>query len=153
MKAIVAIDLNYSIGDGEGLVHHEPDDLRHFRKKTEGKTLIMGRKTYESLPKKLNKREIVVITRNKDYICKDKDVKIVHSKEEAISFCKGKEVFIAGGAEIYKLFEEETKEIHLSFILKCSEGSVLFPLSMQGYEVVFHKELNDYITYIKLNKK
>ena len=63
MKLILAVDKNWSIGNQGRLLYHLPRDLKHFKETTMGGILIMGRKTYESLPRKLPGREMVVLSR------------------------------------------------------------------------------------------
>lgn len=89
------------IGVSNTLPWHLPEDLKHFRKMTTGHPILMGRKTYESIGRPLPKRENIVITRNTDY--QAKGCVITHTLDEAISHCSNSdEIFIIGGAELYK---------------------------------------------------
>ncbi len=89
------------IGVSNTLPWHLPEDLKHFREMTTGHPILMGRKTYESIGRPLPKRENIVITRNADYQAKGCVIK--HSLDEAIAHCSGiDEIFIIGGAELYK---------------------------------------------------
>lgn len=103
INMIVAADLQGCIGKENKLCWHLPDDLKRFKELTLGKTIIMGRNTFESLPKTLPGRISVVITSNKDYVAPD-GVYVVYSIEEAINLAKTRlnnDVFIIGGAKIY----------------------------------------------------
>src|ERR1700739_4477617 len=96
---VVAIAENTAIGKDNQLLWHLPNDLKHFKAITSGHTIIMGRKTYDSVGKPLPNRRNIIITR--------KDIKIegcevVNSIGAALELCKTEdEVFIVGGAEIY----------------------------------------------------
>ena len=102
ISLIAAIGKNNELGKGNTLLWHMPADMKFFRDTTRGHAVIMGRKTFESLPGVLPNRRNVVITRDKSYLRDGVDV--VHSLEEALNLFKGKneEIFIIGGAEIYK---------------------------------------------------
>lgn len=101
---IVAIDRNHGIGYRNNLLAHLPGDLQRFRKITMGHCLIMGKKTWESLPNKpLPGRKNIVLTDNEldCFDCAD----TARSMEEAISLCEpGREIFIIGGGSVYRQF-------------------------------------------------
>lgn len=103
MKAIVVvIDENNGIGKDGGLLCHLPNDLKHFKQITTGHTIIMGRKTYESLPKGAlpNRINIVITSAEKE---KFPGCIVVRSVEEALSVSENHEkVFIIGGGELYR---------------------------------------------------
>ncbi len=94
---------SYAIGRGGDLLYHVSADLRHFKELTMGHTVVMGRKTFESLPKgALPGRRNIVVTRNSAYAAPGAEV--VGSIEEAIAkgADDGREVFVIGGGEIYR---------------------------------------------------
>lgn len=105
---IVAVGENGEIGIGNELLGHFPTDMAHFKEKTSGNVVVMGRKTFESLRiKPLPRRENIVITRDLDFHFSG--VEVVHSIEDAIrkafELADGKcDIFIIGGAEIYDAF-------------------------------------------------
>ena len=107
LSQIAAMAKNRVIGNKGQLPWNLPDDLKFFKAKTKGRIIVMGRKTFESLPKPLPHRLNVVVTRQEDYQTPE-GVPCFGSIDEALSFCKtqtdkwGKEVFIIGGGEIYK---------------------------------------------------
>ncbi len=127
LKAIVAYAENRVIGKDNDLIWHLPDDLKHFKRHTAGKTIIMGRKTWDSLGgRPLPNRRHIVITRSKGFQASGAEV--VHSLEEAFALAKSEdEVFIVGGAQIYALSLPlidvlEITEVHAHF-----EGDAFFP--------------------------
>jgi len=101
ISLIAAIGKNNELGKGNTLLWHMPADMNYFREKTRGHTVIMGRKTFESLKAPLPKRTNIVITRDQSYA--PAGVEVVHSLEEALTKVRGEEeAFVMGGAEIYK---------------------------------------------------
>jgi len=117
MKSIiVAADEKNAIGKDNNLLCHLPNDLKYFKSVTEGYPVIMGRKTFESLPKgALPNRRNIVITRNKDLHFER--CEMVGSVEEAIELSEGeKEVFFIGGGTIYKEAMEIADRIYLTRI-------------------------------------
>lgn len=105
MNCIVAVDKNWAIGYQNKLLVRIPEDMRFFRDKTNGKAVIMGRNTLESFPsgRPLKNRTNIVITSDRDY--KVPDVTVVNSIEEALEEAgkfKSEDVFVIGGASIYK---------------------------------------------------
>ncbi len=128
LSMIVAIDQNNGIGKGEDQLAYISADLKRFKELTTGHTILMGRKTFEALPKgALPKRRNVVITRQTDYIAPGADV--VHSLEDAMGLCRSDEkVFVIGGGEIYKTFLPDTDELFLTVIDHAfEEATVFFP--------------------------
>ncbi len=103
MKAIVAVDRNWGIGRGGKLLVHLPGDLAYFKEKTLGKTVIMGRKTLESLPggSPLPGRNNIVLTRDPD--C-EAGCPLCHSVEELLGRIEGEkeEAFVIGGEQVYR---------------------------------------------------
>lgn len=107
MNIILAADRNWAIGRNNDLLIHLPGDLKYFKKMTTGKTVIMGRKTLESLPggKPLPNRRNIILTRSKDFGVPGTEV--FHSIEDVLHLIesgniKSDETFVIGGAEIYK---------------------------------------------------
>jgi dihydrofolate reductase len=101
ISLIAAIGKNNELGKNNTLLFHMPADMKFFRDTTRGHTVIMGRKTFESLSGPLPKRRNIVITRDKEY--KKEGIEVVHSLEEAIQQTDSEqEAFVIGGAEIYK---------------------------------------------------
>jgi len=122
---VVAISENHVIGKDNKLLWYLPNDLKHFKEITTGHTIIMGRKTYESVGKPLPKRRNIIITRQDIII---EGCEVVNSIEAALALCAGEdEVFIVGGAEIYKLAMHLTNRIYLTIVHKKFDGDSFFP--------------------------
>lgn len=108
---------------------HIPEDLRHFRKTTEGKAVIMGRKTYESIGKPLPNRLNIILTRDEQFQLDG--CLVAHTAEEALMYASvygHREVFIAGGGEVYKQFIDMADEILLTAVDGTYEADAFFPI-------------------------
>ena len=126
LSIVVAISKNNAIGKDNQLLWHLPADLKHFKEITTGHTIIMGRKTYDSIGKPLPNRRSIVITRSKDLAIEG--VEVVNSIAEAIELSKeDKEVFIIGGAEIYNQAMSYASTIHLTTVHEEYEADAFFP--------------------------
>ncbi|TRX72220.1 dihydrofolate reductase [Carboxylicivirga sp. M1479] len=128
LAMIVAIDLNNGIGKGDDQLAYISADLKRFKNLTTGNTIVMGRKTFEALPKgALPNRRNIVITRQAEYDAPGAD--IVNSLEAALDICQNDEkVFIIGGGEIYNTFLPQTVELYLTIIEHTfEEATVFFP--------------------------
>ena len=152
ISIIAAVSDNNVIGKNNKLPWHLPEDLKRFKEVTSGHTVIMGRKTYESIGRPLPNRVNIVITRNKDF--KPKGVKVVHSIEEALSLASEAgetETFIIGGAEIYKQALPLANKIYLTRINKNYKGDAYFPeLGKEWKETeCVKKEGYEFCTYEK----
>lgn len=110
-----------------------PADLRYFKDVTMGHPVVCGRKTLESMGGPLKGRRNIILTRNRDYE-PDKGCEIVHSVEEVLQlFSKSKEeVFIIGGAEIYKMFLPYANKLYITTIDQEFEGDTFFPNISEG---------------------
>jgi len=125
VSIIVAIGENHAIGKNNQLLWHMPNDLKHFKDITSGRTIIMGRKTFDSVGKPLPRRRNIVVTRQDITI---PGCEVVKSIEDGLALCKGEdEVFIGGGAEIYKLAMHLTNRIYLTIIHKSFDADTFFP--------------------------
>ena len=124
---IAAVAENNALGKDNKMIWHLPDDFKRFKKLTTGHHIIMGRKTFESLPGMLPNRTHVIITRQQDY--KADDCIIVNSLEDALKACpQDEEVFIIGGGEIFKDSLEIADKIELTYIYGISpEADAFFP--------------------------
>lgn len=131
MKAIVAVDENWGIGKNGKLLTYLELDMRRFKKLTEGNIVIMGRKTFESLPRRtlLKNRENIILTRDKDFTVEG--AKILHSEEDVIKYLyrknSPKSVFVIGGEEIYKIFMKYCKELYITHIHRVYKADKFFP--------------------------
>ena len=126
VSMVVAIAENNAIGKNNQLLWHLPKDLKHFKTITSGHTVIMGRKTFDSVGKPLPNRRNIVITRNKDLSIQGAEV--VNDLATALSLCTiEQEVFIVGGAEIYKQAMADTDRIYLTVVHGSFEADTFFP--------------------------
>lgn len=128
ISLICAIAENGTIGGDNTLLWHLPKDLRSFKKATSGHTIIMGRKTYESINRPLPKRINVIITRQTDYHVEG--CVVVHSLEAALDYARQQgesEAFVIGGAEIYQLALLHVHEMILTHVKANVEGDTFFP--------------------------
>jgi dihydrofolate reductase len=131
LSIIVATSDNNVIGKDNKLIWHLPADMKFFKEKTTDHCVITGRKNYESIPEKfrpLPNRTNIIITRQTDYVAPG--AVIVNSIEDAIEFAKktgDEEIFIIGGAEIFKQSMSMVDKIYLTKIYHLFEGDVYFP--------------------------
>lgn len=133
LSQIAAMAKNRVIGKDNSLPWRIPGDMKWFKSKTNGHVLIMGRKTFESMPTPLPDRFHIIVTRNEDYQVEQDHCLVVHSLNEAIEEAQartkewGEEVFITGGSEIYKQSLDKADRIYLTVIDKEFEGDAYFP--------------------------
>ncbi len=123
---IFACDTNGAIGKDGDLPWRQSSDLQHFKQVTMSKTIVMGRKTWDSLPKALPGRRNIVMTRTAR-----EDVEVL-DYEAILALGEDEELMIIGGGEIYALFMEHTKEIHKTIIHTTVEDADTFAPSMEG---------------------
>lgn len=115
MKMIAAVSKSWGIGKEGELLFRIPADMKFFREKTTGAAVLMGRKTLDSFPggKPLKNRVNIVLTKNKDF--SREGVVVCNTSEEALAEAKKyPEVFVIGGADIYKLFLSECSEAYIT---------------------------------------
>jgi dihydrofolate reductase len=129
VSLIAAMDNNRLIGRDNSLPWRLSADLKRFKALTMGHTLIMGRKTYESIGRPLPGRKTVIITRNEAYAVDGVDV--AHSLDDAVvraaAAHEADEAFIAGGAEIYQHALPRADRMHLTLIDASFDGDTFFP--------------------------
>ncbi len=129
LSLIAAVARNGVIGKDNQLLWHLPGDMRHFRETTRGKPVIMGRKTWESLPEKfrpLPGRLNVVVSRNADYDAPG--AVLTGSLEEAIAKAENaEEIFVIGGAELYNQALPLANRLYLTELANDFSGDSWFP--------------------------
>ncbi len=126
ISIIVAFDENRAIGFHNQLPWHLPADLKHFKNITMGHTIVMGRKTYESIGKPLPGRKSVVVTNNTGYW--QEGITVVHSIEQAIHDLKDEnEIFIIGGAQIFRHALHLATKLYITQIHHKFEADTWFP--------------------------
>ena len=122
---IAAVGVNRAIGRDNGMPWHLPEDLAHFKRTTLGHTLVMGRRTYDSIGRTLPGRTTVVVTRQAGWSAPG--VLVAHSLERALEMADGGEVFIAGGGEIYAQALPLADAMVLTEVEQSPEAEVFFP--------------------------
>ncbi len=126
ISMIAAIGKNRELGKNNDLIWHFKDDMKFFRETTTGNTVVMGRKTFESLPHALPNRRNVVITSNKNYSAQGAEVAC--SVSEALELTKNDNVFIIGGGKIYSEFLKYADKLYLTEIdAECEDADTFFP--------------------------
>lgn len=152
----VAVASNGIIGGDNDLPWYLPEDLKHFRKITEGKTVLMGRRTYDSIFKRLGKplpnRKNVIITRNTD-VQYPEGVLVFHNIQDAFSALKGEDVYVIGGAQIFDLSLKSGEYMYLTHVKKEYPGDVYFPeVDWSLWEKVTEEDFPEY-TFAEYRKK
>ncbi len=123
---IAAIGKNNELGKDNDLIWHFKEDMKFFREMTTGNTVLMGRKTFESLPHALPNRRNIVISTNPNYSAEGAEV--VHGIDEALEICKDDTVFVIGGGKIYDAFIDIADNLYLTEIDSvCDDADVYFP--------------------------
>ena len=145
MKIIVAISENNAIGKAGDLLCHLPNDLKHFKELTTGATVVMGKKTFFSLPRRpLPNRRNIVLTRDESF--QYENTEVAHSIDHLLSILSADEkVFIIGGGEVYKQFMPLVDELQITHIHHTWEDAdTFFPeIDLSIWECVseeYHKQ-------------
>lgn len=126
ISLIAAMSENRVIGRDGQLPWHMPADLAHFKRLTMGHHVIMGRRTFESMGKALPGRTNIVITRQQGW--RADGVMVAHTLDEAVEASRQEdEVFVLGGAEIFRLAMPRARRIYLTLIHARIEGDTFFP--------------------------
>ncbi|MDE6298415.1 MAG: dihydrofolate reductase [Muribaculaceae bacterium] len=144
INMIVAAGRDGAIGRKGDLIWHLPGDLKRFKQLTMGHPVVMGRKTWESLPKRpLPGRRNIVVTRNPSYIAEGAEV--MTSADEVISAVGEAAPFIMGGGEIYRLFYPYVTNLYLTEAdADCDDADarISLPREEEGWEIVEKTEWN-----------
>lgn len=157
ISIIVVIGKNREIGCDNKLLWDLPEDMARFKKITTGHSVIMGSKTFESIGKALPNRNNIVIAYDPKYNAPncsvatsiDEAVKIAKSQE------KNEEIFIIGGASIYKQFMPITEKLYLTVVDDGPKADTFFPEYSEFKNIVSeeHLETDDYkLTFLELTK-
>ncbi|NDV70107.1 dihydrofolate reductase [Dysgonomonas sp. 25] len=163
ISIIVAVDENNAIGKDNKLLCHLPNDLKYFKSVTSGSPVIMGRKTFESLPNgALPNRRNIVISRNKQL--QYPNTEMAGSIEDAIALCQGEnEVFIIGGGTIYQEAIHFADKLYITLIHHKFEGTdTFFPaIDSNSWQEVWredhpadekHRYDYSFVRYEKINR-
>ena len=152
---IAAIGENNELGLDNKLIWNIKEDLKRFKKLTMGHSIIMGRKTFESISKALPGRLNIVLTKNKNF--KFKNVSVASNIDEAIELTKDDEQpFIIGGSEIYSLFINMAQTIELTRVHNSFKADTFFPdINFGKWNKIYEEKFNfdnlpySFITYKK----
>lgn len=129
---IAAIGKNRELGKNGDLIWHIPEDLKYFKEKTMGKTIVMGKNTFNSLPKLLPGRKHVILSEDNDFNKDIGDSLVFYNKDKLMNYLntdlKDEEVFITGGASMYSMFIDICDKMYLTRIgAEEKEADVYFP--------------------------
>lgn len=130
LSLVVAISKNNVIGKNGSLPWRLPEDLKFFKDitSTSSKTMIMGRKTFESLPKVLPGRKHIILTKNKNFKINDEQVSVIHDIKDLQPYIEAsEEYFVIGGAVIFKQLLPYANRIYLTRIHEDFYGDTFFP--------------------------
>ncbi|MBL6654693.1 MAG: dihydrofolate reductase [Flavobacteriaceae bacterium] len=143
LTIIAAASTNNVIGLDNKLIWNIPKDLKRFKELTQGHSVIMGRKTFESLPSPLPNRRNIVVTRNKDY--SPEGIEVFSSIEDALDVCREDlQPFIIGGGEIYSQTINLVDKIELTRVYKDYQGDAFFPdIPLDNFELA-----NELVNYL-----
>ena len=141
---VAAIASNNVIGKKNSLPWDIPEDLKRFKQLTSGHTILMGRKTFDSIGRPLPNRTNIVMTKDTNY--QKEGVEIVFDEKEALNLIKelNQEVFIIGGSKIYELFEPWATSLMITRVLKDFKGDAFFPdINWNNWQVKSKEEFLD----------
>lgn len=141
ISIIVAVSEDWGIGKDNELLWHIPEDLKRFRRLTTGNAIIMGKKTWESLPRRpLPDRKNIVLTDIHDEIIEGSIT--AYSIEDALGKCdRDKEIFIIGGGSIYRQFIPVADRLYITHVHKKAPADIYFPvIDLNIWEVVQREE-------------
>lgn len=124
VNIVVAVAENGVIGCDNRLIWHISEDLKRFKRLTTSNTVVMGRKTFESIGRVLPNRQNVVITRDATFAAHGVDV--AHSVDEALAISTG-EVFVIGGGDIYRQMLPNADRLYLTKVYQNPDGDTYFP--------------------------
>ncbi len=132
---VLARAANGVIGADGKMPWHLPADLRRFKQLTMGRPMIMGRKTFDSLPAILEGRRHIVLTRDPDW--QDEGAEAAHSVEEALKLANAPQVMVIGGAEIYRLFLAVATRIELTEVAlePAGDATIAYPDASDWQEI------------------
>ncbi len=141
INIIAAVGKNLELGKYNKLIWNIPNDLKYFKEMTQNKTIVMGRKTYESIGKPLKNRKNIVLTRQN---IKIDNVEIVNDYKELLK--TNEDIFIIGGEEIYRIFLPYANNLYLTEINDSKDADSYFPefnKDLYEKEVIREEKYND----------
>ncbi|MBQ7016530.1 MAG: dihydrofolate reductase [Firmicutes bacterium] len=145
LSIIVAFGNCYEIGQDGVMPWHLPEDLKHFKEVTSGATILMGRRTFQSLPGVLPKRQHIIITADPSFVKEHKRVRISHDLEAELRAAQESddEIFVIGGGQIYRQALPFADKLYLTFVHKTyPEADTFFPkIDWSQWEEVYRGKL------------
>ena len=159
ISIIAAIGKNNELGKDNNLIWHIKGDLIHFKELTMHKKIVMGASTYKSLPKKLEGREYIILSKSLKNI---DDAEVYQDFDELLTYLNtlDEEIMVIGGASIYKLFLPYAEVLYLTEIEAEAEADVYFPEFDQSKYTKTLSEENiennikyKFVTYVRLNNE
>lgn len=135
---VAAVSANGVIGADGTMPWHIPADLKHFKSLTLGKPMVMGRKTFDSLPGLLPGRRHIVLTRDRQWQAEGAEV--AHSLDAALALANAPQVAVIGGAEIYALALPAAKRLELTEVRAEIPGDTHMPRLGEGWRETFREE-------------
>ena len=160
LSIIVAKAKNNVIGKNNSLIWHLPEDLKRFKKLTSGHTVIMGRKTFESLGRVLPNRHHVILCNDATLNINDENVEVLEDVSLLKEYIESdEENFVIGGATIYKILMPLCNKMYITEIDQEFDGDVYFPQVLESEWKIISKEKGikneknpfdyEYVTYEK----
>ena len=160
LSIIVAVAKNNVIGKDNKLIWHLPEDLKRFKRLTTGHTIIMGRKTFESLGRVLPNRKHIVLCNDAEMNVDDENVEVIDSIDKIEKYENSEEEnFVIGGASIYKLLLPKASKLYITKINQEFDGDVYFPEIDENEWKIVEREQGikdeknpydyEYITYVR----
>jgi len=135
LELIVAMDPDQVIGRDNQLPWHLPDDLRHFKRVTDGHTVLMGRRTHESIGRPLPNRRNLVLSRRPGW--NPEGIEVFPDLDSALAAAGPDRIFIIGGADLFRLTLPRAAVLHLTRVHERFIGDVFFPPLGAGWNVVW----------------
>jgi dihydrofolate reductase len=147
---VVARAENGVIGRDGTLPWHLPEDLKRFKALTMGGPMVMGRKTFESLPKLLPGRRHIVITRDANWSAEDAEV--AHDPEEALALAGEGRLSVIGGAEIFRMFGDRAGRVELTEVHGDPDGDTFLPAFGPEWQETFREDRDGY-SFVTLERR
>jgi dihydrofolate reductase len=150
---IAAVGSNGVIGRDNDLPWRIREDLQRFKQLTLGHTLVMGRKTYDSIGRPLPGRRTVVVTRQPDWSAQAEGVAVAHRLDDALKVASGNDVYVAGGGEIYRQALPLADRLELTEVAQSPAGDVTFPALNQAEWTETARTPRDGFTFVTYTRR
>ena len=151
ITVLAAVGANLVVGSGGEMPWHLPEDLAHFKATTMGHTLVMGRKTYDSIGRPLPGRRTIVMTRQQGWHAPS--VEVAHSLAEALALAGPTDVFVVGGAEVYRQAMAFADTMMLTEVEMSPEGDAFFPPFEPAHWRETTRQAHDGFSFVTYERK